>query len=189
MKDCLPYNDAREASAYEYPQPDGPVRLREYLLTEGMTERYLLFRWEMVGEYPVDGFDYRLEQLDGLGRALAVSEHTCFGAVSVPAGETFVPDEGIVVRSDCVDVRVQITRICSGGYVYRPSGNGYAVDFEGETPWIYDKKSRRKDRLQEEIPLRVTSKRGIHGRFLWVGAVASVVALIAVLILTAEYFS
>ena len=39
MKDCLPYNDAREASAYEYPQPDGPVRLREYLLTEGMTEQ------------------------------------------------------------------------------------------------------------------------------------------------------
>ena len=166
--------------AYEYLHPAGPVIPASYLLTCGESEQYLLLRWRLESEYSVDSFRYTLEQMDSGGRILAVSEHTCSHVPAQTAGEEFIPTAGIVVHGRCTDVRVTVTEVRSGGYVYRLRGTAYEVDFEGEAPWVYEKKKRG---LSPKKSLRVRSKRGIHGRFLWVGP------LLAVLLLTNLLFT
>ena len=171
--------------AYTYPQPKGPLSLTEYLLTRGETQTYLLLKWQMGTPHPVDSFRYVLEQVDGGGRVLAVSEHECRRIPLVAVGETFTPDEGLTVLDRCTDVRVTITEVRSEGYVYRLSGNTYEVDFGADTPWVYDKSRKKPDRLTPKKSLRVRSKRLVHGRFLWLGGILTTLILVNVLIMAA----
>ena len=159
------------------------MALQDFLLIRSGEEQYLLLRWSAGEDHPIDSFRFVLEQLDGGGRVLAVSVHTCGGASTTSVGGLFVLEEGILVNTRCSDVRVRLLEVCSEGFVYRPDGDTFQVDFECESPWIYEKRSRRRDRLTTGIPLRVISKRSVHGKFLWVGALIAAVALIAVPIL------
>lgn len=180
-----PRGESSLGMAYTYPQPKGPLSLTEYLLTQGETQTYLLLKWQMDTPHPVDSFCYVLEQVDGGGRVLAVSEHECRRIPPVAVGETFTPDEGVTVLDRCADVRVTITEVRSEGYVYRLADNTYEVDFESDTPWVYDKKGKKPDGLTPKKSLRVRSKRLVHGRFLWLGGLLTTLTLVNVLIMAA----
>ena len=157
---------------YEYSHPLGPVMPVAYRLSDEGNERRLLIRWWLDGQYVIDDFTYTLEQMDSGGRVLAVTEQRCL--VTASATEDFIPTYGTVVHSRCTDLRVTVTEIRSGGYVYRLQGDGYKVDFEEETPWVYDRKS---EGVTPKKCLRVRSKGRIHGKFLWLAPVAAVCAL------------
>lgn len=185
MMDMMERNAARggEASlptAYEYPHPAGPVMPLAYRLTCGETEQYLLIRWRVDAEHPADSFRYTLEQMDSGGRILAVTEHTCPRVATSAEAEDFIPTAGIVVHSRCVDIKVTVTEVRSDGYVYRLRGNAYEVDFRGDAPWVYEKKNGG---VTPKKSLQVRSKRGIHGRFLWLAPLLAALLLFNVLFL------
>ena len=180
-----PRGEGSLGMAYTHPQPKGPVSLTEYLLTRGETRTYLLLKWQKDTPYPVDGFRYVLEQVDGGGRVLTVSEHECRRVPRISEGETFIPDEGMAVLDRCADIRVKITEVRSEGYVYRLAGNAYEVDFESDVPWVYEKSRKKPDGLTPKKSLRVRSKRLVHGRFLWLGGLLTTLILVNVLIMAA----
>jgi hypothetical protein len=87
------------------------------------------------------------------------------------------------VDGGCVDIRVKLLEVRSGAYVYRVENGAVITDYEAPESWRYDPRAGDRERLTEEMPLRVRSKRAGKVRFLWPVALLTVFALVYILII------
>jgi hypothetical protein len=172
-------------SLYAYPQPTGLCALREYLLTDSEEGRILLLRWVKEGDFGIDSMTFEVTMLDSMGNELGrVTVTQKDGDIPpVEAGHVFTPDRGVPVDGGCVDIRVKLLEVRSGSYVYRVENGTVIIDYDAPEPWRYDPRAGEKERLTEEKPLRVRSKRAGKVRFLWPVALLTVFALVYILII------
>lgn len=185
--DRIEFERAAESSfkeVYAHPQPEGLLRVQDFLFAHHEGKRYVLLRWNPEADFKVDRFTFELQQLDPVGECLATETVTYRGMdlSALRPGEPFVPAHGIAVRDKCTDIRVQLTEVVSGEYVYRVKGTRVVVAYDSPTPWQYDPRSGRKEGLSDKVSLCVGSKR--HGKvgFGWLMALLSVLLLILVII-------
>lgn len=169
---------------YTRPCPEGLMAVRDFLFTEAEGGRCLLLRWVKEADFEVDSFTFELEQLDAAGGCLGVIAVTYQGMDIPPIapGETFVPERGIAVHRSCTDIRVRLTELISGSYMYRVKGNRVEIDYRISEPWVYGMWDGREDGLSDTVSLRVVSGRRRRVRLLWPAAVLSVLLLILVIL-------
>lgn len=172
-------------SLYAHPQPAGLCALREYLLTDIEEGRVLLLRWVKEGDFTVNSMTFEITMLDAVGDELGrVTVTQRDGDIPpVETGHIFTPDRGIPVDGSCMDIRVRLLEVRSGSYVYRVENGAAVTDYEAPEPWRYAPHAGEKERLTEENPMRVRSKRSGKVRFLWPVALLTVFALIYILII------
>ena len=166
--------------AYLYPQPDGLLRVKDYLFAEGKEGRCVLLRWILEAEFPVDTVRYEVEQLD--------AAEECCGVTSVVLtlrdfhearpGDTFIPSEGVAVAAACTSVRVHLREVTSGTYRYRVNGTRVETDYRFPDYWRYEKKPGQRDGLNEDTPLRVRWQRRARVGFVWPAAVLAVLVMV-----------
>ncbi len=186
MSSAFDKNTVRAAAkeSYLYPQPEGLLRVQDYLFAEACGCRCVLLRWVMEAEHPLDAFTFELSQLD------AADE--CIGTVTVTyhkrdfhgvkTGEVFVPLDGVAVEDGCASVRVQLLEAVSGQYIYRVKGTHVEAGYRSPEYWSHDKHPGREDRLTDKKPLRVNCKRRAQvGLILPVAGLAVVVMVVAML--------
>lgn len=169
---------------YASPQPAGLCAVREYLLTDREGVRVLLLRWVKETEYPIDEMTFDVTMLDALGEELGTMTVTRRGS-DIPAAETghvFTPERGIVVDGGCTDVRVRLTEVRSGCYIYRVENGAVTTDYEAPEPWRYDPRGGEREGLTDTACLRVRSKRAGKVRFLWPAALLTVILLVYALL-------
>ena len=170
-------DDARSVKErYAHPQPDGLVSVQDFLLTMSDAGRCVLIRWSMDAEFPVDRFTFLFQQLDVGGEILGEETVTYEGLDIPPAacGELFVPERAISVSDRCADIRVQLTELISGNYVYRIRGTRVEVDYRVEDAWLYDQKAGRKEKLNRKTSMRVFSKCNVKMKKRWLATVLAV---------------
>ena len=171
-------------SPYTLPQPAGLLAVREYLLTDVEGERLLILRWVRETEVPVDAMTYEIVMLDAVGAELGRRTATHLAADIPPAeiGAVFTLKRGIPVDEGCRNIRIRITEVRSGSYVYRTSGSTVVTDYIPEEPWSYDPNAGNREKLTDRIPLRVRSKRMGRVHHLW--PVALLIALLLAAVIT-----
>jgi hypothetical protein len=170
--------------SYLLPQPEGVLRVQDYLFAEIGGTRCVLLRWVMEADYPVDSFTFVLTELDASEKPLHTRTLTCGRAdvATVAKGAAFVPTDAIPVQEHCTAVQVQLTEVRSGNYAYCITGTRVEVVYRAPEPWAYDKKPGREDRLSDKHPLRVIRKRAVRPRFLWPAAVLTAILMILMLL-------
>ena len=172
-------------SLYAHPQPAGLCALREYLLTDTEAGRLLLLRWVKEGDFGIDSLTFEVTMLDAVGNELGRVTITQRDGDIPPAeiGHIFTPERGVPVDGGCMDVRVRLTEVRSGGYVYRVENGTVTTDYDAPEPWRYDPHAGEKERLTEEMNVRVRSKRAGKVRFLWPVALLTVFTLLYIMII------
>ncbi len=170
---------------YEFPQPDAPVAVREYLLTTTDEGRLCLLRFALREDIPIDCLEFSIVELDADGGDLASVERTLAGDELPPMrpGELFTPPWAFPVSARCAAVRVLLHAVSSGDYRYRVTPTGISVDYAAEEAWVYDPRAERS--AQAEEPLHVRSLLGQRTRGLWPVAVAAL--LLLALIIASPY--
>ncbi len=173
---------------YEFPQPNAPMLVREYLFTTLEGNRCCLLRWFMRDDIPVDSMTYVLVQLDARGDEVDTVEltHTALELPHIVGGQLFTPLWAIPVEPSCVSVRVYLKTVVSGAYVYHITPQDVRIDYEPpEENWTYNRKWERRDRVSDKKPLRVTSKR--KGRMGGLGISAFLIVLLLCLVICFPY--
>lgn len=187
-KEQLVYEFSTDVSVketYAHPQPEGLMAVQDFLFTNRAGGRYVLLRWVMEAEFPVDRFTIELKQMDPVNECLDTVTVTYQGLDIPPLkqGDLFVPAQGIAVQDKCTDIRVRLIEVVSGDFVYRVKGSRVEVDFCAPEPWVYDPRGGREDRLSDTVSLRVGSKLGGKVRFGWPIAILSALLLILLMVL------
>ena len=156
-------------SLYAYPQPAGLCAVREYLLTDLENQRILLLRWVKEGDFALDAMTFEVTMLDAIGGNLGTITVTRRDTdiPRVETGHIFTADVGIPVDGSCVDIRIRLTEVRSGSYVYRIEKGNVTVSYEADEPWHYDPRAGQGEGLTEENGVRVRSKRAGKIRHLW----------------------
>ncbi|MBR5124924.1 MAG: hypothetical protein IKU90_07300 [Clostridia bacterium] len=177
--------DTRVYSPYTLPQPSGLLAVKEYLLTDMEEGRFLLLRWVRELEFPVDTLTYEIVMLDSVGAELGrkTVTHVASDIPAAEVGEAFALKRGIPVEMNCMSVRIRVTEVKSGAYVYRVVGEAVHVDYIPQEPWKLDPKAGKKEKLTDRNPLRVRSKRTEKVSFLWPAALLAVLILVGSLVL------
>ncbi len=177
--------DTTVYSPYTLPQPAGLLSVQEYLLTDVDGERVLLLRWVKEFEFPIDSMTYEVVMLDAVGTELGrrTATHLMSDIPPAEAGSVFTLNRGISVDGGCMHVRVRVTEVKSGSYVYRVSGNTVSTDYVSEEPWTYDPKAGDDAKLTDQSPLCVRSKRTKKVHTLWPAAFLAALLIAASIIL------
>ncbi len=168
---------------YDFPQPNAPISVKEYLMAMVDGERCCLLRWALQDNITIDKMTYNLVQLDLHGDELETVEVTHLGHELPPTQgcRVFTPAWGVPLSPQCVSVRVRLTEVVSGAYTYHVSPNGLTVDYAVDEAWRYDPRAAKKDKLTAKVPFRIRSKVGNRVRGVWPFALLMVLVLIVVL--------
>ena len=177
--------DTTVYSPYTHPQPAGLLSVQEYLLTDVDGVRVLLLRWIKEIGFPIDSMTYEVVTLDAVGAELGrhTVSHVASDIPSAEIGQSFTLNRGIPVEGGCMHIRVRITEVKSGAYVYRVSGTTVTADYIPEEPWTYDPKAGDGEKITDESTLRVRSKRTGKVHLLGVAAFLAVLLIAASIIL------
>ena len=170
---------------YLHPQPEGLMRVKDYLFTETEEGRCLLLRWVMETDFPVDLCSFDLLELDAADECIRKTalSYTRSDLEGLRLGDVFIPIDGILVCEGCSSIRVQITAVYSANYVYSVKGTRVEVGYRAPECWAYDKKPGREDDLTEDIPLRVSGKRRVRMSHILPVAILTVLLMIAAVLL------
>ncbi len=170
--------------SYLLPQPEGVVRVQDYLFTEIQGTRCVLIRWVMEADFRVDSFAFELTELDVAENSLGTTAVTCGRADigSAAKGTVFVPMEAVPVQEKCTAVKIRLTEVTSGNYVYGIKGTRVEPGYRAPERWTYDKRPGREDGLSDNRPLRVIRKRRSRVRFLWPVAVVTAILMLLMLL-------
>ena len=109
--------DVIEKGGYNHPQVSGCISLKQYIFLKKNGKRLLMLRFANEFEHKINGFEIILTQLSGDGRVIKRTRIPYYRA-NVSSGDTFAPDEGIVVLNNCSDFRVKLVYFYSGPYKY-----------------------------------------------------------------------
>ena len=91
---------ARAKKPYTLPQPEGLLRVQDYLFTEVGGCRCVLLRWVMEADFPVDAFTFELSELDAADECIGTETLTYYQRDfhNVGTGDVFVPLDGVAVE-------------------------------------------------------------------------------------------
>ena len=175
---------ARAKEPYTLPQPEGLLRVQDYLFTEVGGCRCVLLRWVMEADFPVDAFTFELSELDAADECIGTETLTYYQRDfhNVGTGDVFVPLDGVAVEEGCASVAVRLVEVVSGQYVYRVKGTRVEVGYRAPEYWSYDKNPGRGDRLSEEQPLRVKAKRRTRVGFILPAAVLALAVMLVAMV-------
>ncbi len=184
--------------SYDFHQPEFPIGIKEYLLTNIEDQRCCIIRWVNKLDFPMDRLCFELIELDIDGDVLGRSKHTLGRAdiTPVPLEETFAADKAFPVHAKCAYVKVLPISISSGEYTYRMEPDGMEVDYRIEDNyWRYEEEHRRKPKPKRKTKKKkyryvrrykkrkIASKRGMRVRLLRLFVLLSLL-LIAVVIIS-----
>jgi hypothetical protein len=160
--------EASRREPYLHPQPEGLVAVKDYLFARVDGQACLLLRWVLDTDLPVERVTFALRELDPAGEELETVTVTYEGEdiPRAPRGTCFAPDRGISVHERCTDLRVILLEVASEGYLYRRRGERMVLDYVPEEPWVFRDTDGEEEGLSDTVPLRLTSKRRGHPRFL-----------------------
>ncbi len=180
---------AKIRRVYEAYQPDAPVAVREYILTEHSGERCCLMSWILKADIAVDRFCFSILPIDENGMEGDAIE-IAYSRDDLPplsCGQSFTPPWAIPVPAYCTAIRVCLHEVASGDYLYRVTPAGVIMEYNAPIAWVYDRKAARRDGLGRRESLRVASKLGRPVRGLW--PVALLALLVVAIVISWPYLA
>ena len=123
---------------YTYPQVNGLISVKQFIVLLQDGEKRLLLRMANDGGETVTGFSFRVLQYDAAGRLIG-SETVEERAVKHKARSTFHVTEEIPLADGCVDFRVALLSVQCGSYLHTVKGeevlSSYLPEEESEEPF------------------------------------------------------
>lgn len=114
---------------YNHSQDFTCMQLKQYIITEKDSNKCLLLRFFNESELNIDGMEIILTQLSSTKEILATSP-VKFEGIKVRPGETYTPDEGIVISDKCADFIVTVKSVSSDEYVYSASDGVFCPKYD-----------------------------------------------------------
>ena len=102
---------------YHHPQVAGCMSLKQYMIVDEGGARCLLLRFFNESGRDINAMEFKLVQLDMSGEVID-SSHIKLVDIKAHAGNTYAIKRGIVLSDHCVDFRVTVLWVMSGGYKY-----------------------------------------------------------------------
>ncbi len=183
--------------SYDFPQPEFPIGVKEYLLTTVSEQRCCVIRWINRLEHGMDSMTFELVELDIDGNELGDTVYTLDkGSITqVPTEDTFATNRVFPIDSKCAYVKVLFKNVVSGDYTYRMEPDGMEVDYRLEDNyWKYEEEHPRKPKPMRKTrkkhykyqkkfkKRRVVSKRGMRVRLLRLFMIFTLLLILIVII-------
>ncbi len=173
---------------YDYPQPEGLIAVREYLLTVAENERLCLLRWIKEVDCELDSMQFELIQFDANGTELARDLYKLDKSdiPSVEAGALFSLTRALPIDARCASVRVRLQQVTSGAFTYRVQNNLVTVSYTVGEAWERDKKEEKRSKKKKKTAL--TNERTVAPirikkiRFLRLAAFLTVILMAAAIL-------
>ena len=139
---------------YSHPQVSGYLTVKQYIIIEQDGKKCLLLRFANEAEFVINAAEFMLKQLNSKGEIIETSR-VRYDTLSIPAGEMYSADSGIVIANECVDVVVQMVSLVGGKYKYSFKNRVVTVH--------YDRRGygERKSETKQRKPNSVTVKKNI----------------------------
>ncbi|MBQ8409090.1 MAG: hypothetical protein IJY39_09545 [Clostridia bacterium] len=116
---------------YKYSQIDRFISVKNYMFVRANNRKCLMIRFSNDSDFTVNSMDFVIVQLDSAGALLATTKIS-YDSLSVAPGNTYTPDEGIIVDEFCTDFKIQFSCVCSGNYKYLVKKGKIAVLYQQE---------------------------------------------------------
>lgn len=114
---------------YHHPQVAGCMSLKQYMIVEESESRCLLLRFFNELGQDISAMEFKLVELDMSGEEIA-SSHVKVLDMKARAGSTYALKKGIVLHEHCVDFRVTVLWVMSGGYKYALRHNQMIPEYD-----------------------------------------------------------
>ncbi len=153
--------ESSEHHFYELMQPDAPILLQDYILTDNASGKYCLLRWIKNFEYSITSIKLELTELDDSAMTCSVRCITFTEAdlTQVNLGETFVPKSGIAVDPKCVSIRVKLIELQSDAYIYRLENEKIVIDYQITPPQPTSKAKKRRKYKRTQLSVLKADRR------------------------------
>ncbi len=102
-----------------YPQTEGFVKARQYIIIEENGKRYLLVKLSNLRGEKVTGVTLYIEQFDETGRKISADKIRLKNICGYPK-KSFAVKHKISIASDCVDCKITVTEAEFDGYTFTP---------------------------------------------------------------------
>ena len=106
-----------EKGIYHHPHAAEMMSPKQYIIVERDGRRCLLLRFLNEAGVTVSDMQFKLTELDSMGRTIKISTVTA-KKINVRAGETYAYGKGIVISDTCTDFRISVTSLISNRYKY-----------------------------------------------------------------------
>ncbi len=148
---------------YDYPQPEGLLAVREYLLTTMENERLCLLRWIKEVDCELDRMQFELIQVDSNGAELARDLYKLDkdDIPAVEAGTLFSLPRALPIDARCASVRVRLLQVNSGAFTYRVQNNLVTVSYTVSEAWERDKKEEKRSKKKKKKRDALTNERTV----------------------------
>ncbi len=148
---------------YELPQVDGPISVKEYLISQIKGSRGCLLRFIKKVNIELTEITFDLTEINGKDEDISTTRYVISknDIPLVAAGEMFTPNCAVPVDDKCEEVRVDIVKIISGDYIYTFEGGRVCVDYPIEEKWEDPDKHKDKKKSKKKYvrTRRVKSKK------------------------------
>ncbi len=162
---------------YSHPQIGGYLSLKQFILIEQDGKRCLLLRFANESDFEINAARFIVKQLNADGEEIGRVDID-YRDMAVSAGQMYSPEQGIVVKKDCVDFTVQMVSLVSGDYEYVFKNGVVTASYD---PRGYSDKVR-KDRKRGSAGISVKQPYRGGGKFYGVIAAVSFILVIGSLI-------
>ncbi len=162
---------------YSHPQTGGYLSLKQFILIEQEGTRCLLLRFANESDFEINGARFIVKQLNSNGEDIGRVDID-YRDMALSAGQMYAPEQGIVVKKDCVDFTVQMVSLISGDYKY-VFENG-VVNASYDPRGYNDKPRRERKRGSAAKSVKQTYRGG--GKFYGVIAAVSFLLVIGSLV-------
>ena len=102
---------------YSHPQIGGYLSLKQFILIEQDGKRCLLLRFANESDFEINAARFIVKQLNAEGEEIGRVDME-YREMDLSAGQMYSPEQGIVVKKECVDFTVQPIWLVSGDYKY-----------------------------------------------------------------------
>lgn len=106
-----------EKGVYAHNQIEGYISVKEFIIMKQSNKRCLLIRYANDSDFEIHKFEFILTQLDASGKVIKRNKYQ-YTDLSIKPGETYSPNNGIVIDEECSDFTVRMLSLYSDPYHY-----------------------------------------------------------------------
>ena len=131
----------KEKGNYNHPQPQGFVAVKQYIFAKSGDKRTLLLRFANESPLSIEEMEMLITELDKNGKVIDRRRIT-HSDLTVAPGSTYCPTRAVVVKNECVDIRVQVLSVRSGVYRYTSRGGRLVCHYDKQGVSLKGKKPK-----------------------------------------------
>ncbi len=165
---------------YSHPQIGGYLTLKQFILIEQDKKRCLLLRFVNEADFKINGARFILKQLDSDGQEIDRIDID-YNDMKLAPGQMYSPNQGIVVKKECVDFKIQMLYIASGDYRYIFENGTVTAHYDKRGYSENEKKRSRRGSMDVSIKSKYNGGEWMFGFIAVISMLLVVISFIFVL--------